>query len=98
MKNTENYLKDAKGNPSSTRLFSYMLLKFFIWINIGILLVGALLIFLMKEDLDSSILLGSGLMWVVFDALLGIMIFAPKQMAKVQEIKELIEVIKHTPE
>lgn len=94
MKNIEEYLKDAKGQASSTRLFSWVLLKFFIILNVIIPVLGGLLIYLMGKGLDPSILLGAGIIWLVLDALLGIMIFTPKQMGKIQEIKELIELAK----
>lgn len=94
MKNIEEYLKDAKGQASSTRLFSWVLLKFFIILNVIIPVLGGLLIYLMGKGLDPSILLGAGIIWLVLDALLGIMIFAPKQIGKIQEIKELIELAK----
>ena len=94
MKNIEDYLKDAKGEKSSTRLFSYMLLKFFMWFVPVSLVIGGGMVCLMGDSLDASILLTLGITWLIFIVLLGIMIFAPKQMGKIQEIKELIELAK----
>ena len=94
MKNIEDYLMDAKGNKSSSRLFSYMLLRFFMWFVPLSLLIGGGMVYLMKEAADASIILSLGIVWLVFIVILGIMIFAPKQLGKIQEIKELIELAK----
>jgi len=87
-------LKDTKGNESSSRLFSYYLLKFFFWFVPSTLALGALMLWIMKDSLDASIIATLGLVWLVFIVILGIMIFAPKQLGKIQEIKELIEIAK----
>ena len=94
IQNIENYLKDTKGNESSSRLFSYYLLKFFFWFVPSTLALGALMLWIMKDSLDASIIATLGLVWLVFIVILGIMIFAPKQLGKIQEIKELIELAK----
>ena len=94
IQNIEDYLKDAKGNKSSSRLFSYYLLKFFFWFVSLTLVLGSLMIWIMKDSLDASTIATLGLVWLVFIVILGIMIFAPKQLGKIQEIKELIEIAK----
>jgi len=87
----EKYLKDAKGNNSSTRYFSYLLLKFFMWFNALALPLLGIFAFVLKGEVNAiTMMLGISSVWLVFNALLGIMIFAPKQMGKVEEIKELI--------
>ena len=90
----EKYLNDGKGNPSSTRLFSFYLLKFFIVFNLVSLLLAAYMASVVK-GMDINILLSMGMMWLVFNTLLAIMIFAPKQLNKIQEIKEIIELAKN---
>lgn len=92
--NVEEYLVDDKGNKSSTRLFSWYLLKFFKWFNVIVPILGAGFIYLIKDSIDLNIILSLGMMYIVFNALLGIMIFTPKQLGKIQEIKELIEIAK----
>ena len=94
IQNIENYLKDTKGNESSSRLFSYYLLKFFFWFVPSTLVLGAVMLWIMKDSLEASIIMSLGMIWLIFIALLAIMIFAPKQLGKVQEIKELIELAK----
>lgn len=90
----EKYLSDDKGTPSSTRLFSFYLLKFFIIFNILSLLFACLLLAAIK-GMDINILLSAGMIWIVFNTLLAIMIFAPKQLNKIQEIKALVELAKN---
>lgn len=93
--NVEKYLKDAKGNDSSTRFFSYLLLRFFMWFNaLALPLLGFFAYVLKNEPTAISMMMGISIVWLVFNALLGIMIFAPKQMAKIEEIKELIALAK----
>lgn len=93
--NIEEYLTDTKGNKSSTRLFSWRLLKFFTYFNTITPLAALGMVYLMDGKLESNLLLSAGMIWLAFDAILGIMIFAPKQMAKIEEIKELIAIAKN---
>lgn len=93
--NVEPYLRDGNGNPSSTRLFSYMLLVFFKWYNILMIPVLLLAVYILKEVPDGlTLLFGVSIVYVVLNALFGIMIFAPKQFSKIEEIRGLIEVAK----
>jgi len=79
------YLK-SNGQPSSTRLFSWLFMWFFFITNIMILL----LLFLGNTVLDVNTLV----FFLSYDFLLLLAIFAPKSLSKVQEIKELIEITK----
>jgi len=87
----EAYLQDTQGNPSSSRLMAYMLMWFFMIFN-GILwpLFGYLTFLKPESNLDIN--------WVIallaFDFILALMIFTPKTLSKVQEIKEIIELAK----
>jgi len=84
MAKIEEYLKDSKGNPSSKRLFSNRLLWFFIIFN---MIMFPSLAYL-KVDIN----------WVIallgFDFLTLLGIFAPTQLSKIQEVKEIIELAK----
>jgi len=61
------------------------------WFNaLSLPLLGVFAFVLKTETNAISMMMGISAVWLVFNALLGIMIFAPKQMAKVEEIKELI--------
>jgi len=82
MSKLKDYLKDGKGNPSSTRLFSYMFLWFFFITNT----LALLLIFLGTGGLDVNTIL----FLLIYDFLLLLAIFAPKQLAKMEEVKEII--------
>lgn len=85
------YLKDAKGLPSSKRLMSYQLLWFFIVFNI---IVWAILLVLTynnpETNLDSNWLFGV----LAFDFLVLLAVFIPTQLSKIQEIKEIIALAK----
>lgn len=78
---TEKYLVDKNGKPSSKRLMSYQLLWFFMIFN---LIIFPLCIY-MKVDIN-IVLAVSG-----FDFMLLIGVFAPTQLSKIQETKEVIE-------
>lgn len=94
-KDVESYLKDVNGNPSSTRLFSYILLKFFIWFNILVIPVLVFLVYILKESSQSfDVLLGVGMIYIVLNVIFGIMIFAPKQFSKISELRTLVELAK----
>jgi len=79
-----NYLTDTKGNPSSKRLMSYQLLWFFMIFNV---IMFPLLAWL-KVDIN----------WVIalmgFDFMTLLATFAPTQLSKIQEVKEIIELAK----
>jgi len=87
MAKLSDYLKDAEGNPSSTRLFSHRFMWFFFVSNAlilaGILFGGA--------NLDMNFLL----LFLIFDALVLIATFAPKQLNKIEEVRKLIELAKN---
>ncbi|MBN2747496.1 MAG: hypothetical protein JXR34_12280 [Bacteroidales bacterium] len=79
-----DYLKDNKGQPSSKRLISYQLIWFFMLFNSGMFPGLALL----KVDINWIIALLS------FDFMLLIAVFAPTQLSKIQEVKEVIQLAK----
>ena len=83
MTKLSEYLKDAEGNHSSTRLFSHRFMWFFFISNI-LILVGVLF---GKASLDLNFLL----LFLIFDALVLIATFAPKQLNKIEEVRKLIE-------
>ncbi len=81
------YLKDAEGNPSSTRLFSHRFMWFFFVSNI-LILAGILF---GNAEIDLNFIL----LFLIFDALILIATFAPKQLNKITEIRKLIELAKN---
>ena len=87
MAKLENYLKDTEGNHSSTRLMSYSFMWFFFISNI--LIMAGLLFGSAKVEMNFIIV------FLIFDALVLIATFAPKQMAKIEEIRKLIEIAKN---
>ena len=94
----EKYLKAPDGGPSSTRLFSFWILKFFFVWNILITIGGAGLLALVsgegiKDWLNPLIVLAGYIL--IFDILLLLAIFAPKHLGKLAEIRKMIEVIKN---
>ena len=86
MAKINEYLKDSKGNPSSTRWFSSLFMWFFFLSNIMVLAM----IFLGKTTIDTNTLI----FVLTYDFLLLLATFAPKQLAKIEEIKELISLSK----
>lgn len=81
-----DYLKDDEGNPSSTRLSSNRMLWFFMISNILIwsgVLFG-------KTSIDMNFIL----LFLIFDFLTLLGTFAPKQLAKIEEVRKLIELAK----
>ena len=87
MAKIQEYLKDAKGNPSSTRLFSWYTL----WIFFIVVLVELAVVFPNMSELSVN-----GMIFLlVLDFILLLAVYAPKQLAKIQEIKELIELTKN---
>lgn len=84
----KDYLKGPNGKPSSTRLFSSYFMWYFFVINILIMC----LLFLGDNTLDVNTIVFIS----THDVLILLAIFAPKQFAKIQEIKELIELAKTT--
>lgn len=69
------FLEAAPGVKSSARLFSFLLLLFFFVIN--------------------SLYIGLGgditVEWITFDFMLLVGVFAPRQLHKMQEVRQLIE-------
>lgn len=94
----EKYLKDPDGNPSSTRLFSFWILRFFfMWNVLIILLLGGLFAIVGGKGIEnwlSSIVVVAGYGFV-FNILLLLGIFVPKQLGKIAEIRKIIEIIKN---
>ncbi|KKM71051.1 hypothetical protein LCGC14_1434490 [marine sediment metagenome] len=86
MAKLSDYLKDAEGNPSSSRLFSYYFMWFFFISNLLILVS----VFFGSSPLDMN----SIIVFLVFDALVLIATFAPKQLNKIEEVRKLIELAK----
>ncbi|MBN2814832.1 MAG: hypothetical protein JXQ80_12195 [Bacteroidales bacterium] len=92
----EKYFVSEKGVYSSTRLFSYFLLKFFIVFNvITLLLITYLFIAVGKSGINENLLLIAGGYWIAFNILLAFMIFVPKQLNKVNEITKIIEMTRN---
>jgi len=87
MAKLESYLKDAEGNSSSTRLMSYSFMWFF-FISNALILLGLLF---GNNDIDMNFIL----VFLVFDALVLIATFAPKQLNKIAEVRKLIEIAKN---
>ena len=95
LKKIAPYLKDREGNLSSTRLFSFYLLRFFIVFNSLSMPSFLGIAYLFRNDTTGGGLSVMGFViisWLVFNAILGIMIFAPKQFNKVSEIRALIAI------
>ena len=82
----KEYLKDENGKPSSARLFSAYFMWFFFVSNIMIL--SSLLYGNLTVDLNLI------LMFIIYDFLLLLAIFAPKQLGKIEEIRKVIELAK----
>jgi len=92
----EKYFISPQGFRSSTRLFSYLMLRFFIVFNIITLVLITLLFYAVgRSGIDINILLVAGGYWFAFNILLAIMIFLPKQLNKIEEIKKTIELAKN---
>ena len=85
----------ANGKTSSTRLFSLRLLTFFFVFNFMAFLGVAFLITLEADTKDLFVIAGA---WIFLDSLFLLGIFAPKQLAKQLEVKELIALAKATTE
>jgi len=82
----KEYLKDEDGKPSSARLFSSYFMWFFFISNIMILcgvLYG-------NVTVDLNLML----LFMIYDFLLLLAIFAPKQLGKIEEIRKIIELAK----
>lgn len=94
MKNHSEYLKDAEGNPSSTRLFSMWTLKFFFGWLVFSTLVLLLIIALLGPGEGTLILVVAGY-FSTLDILLLLAVFAPKQLNKLSEIRKLVELAKN---
>lgn len=81
------YFEDENGDKSSTRLISFLMQFFFYIINImvfaGILNNPAII-----SNMQFVFI------FLIFDALMLVAIFVPKQLSKLSEIKEVIELAK----
>jgi len=89
---TREYLKDADGHLSSTRLFCMWTLKFFFFWTVfssGLLVVFALLF----QGSEETLFLLAGY-FATISFLCLIAAFAPKQLSKIQEVKKLIGTIR----
>jgi hypothetical protein len=92
----EKYFVGPNGTYSTTRLFSYFMLKFFFVFNIITLLLITLLFYAVgRSGIDINILLVAGGYWFAFNILLALMIFIPKQLNKIEEIKKTIELARN---
>jgi hypothetical protein len=92
----EKYFTSPNGTRSSTRLFSYLMLRFFIAFNIITLFLITILVYAVgRSGIDINILLVTGSYWFAFNILLAIMIFLPKQLNKIEEIRKTIELAKN---
>jgi Ca2+/Na+ antiporter len=85
-KTKHGFLEDQNGDKSSTRLFSLFFAIFFFVINI--------MVFLVIMNTPSVLNLNMMLFILIFDFILLLAVFAPKQLGKIEEIKEVIETIK----
>ncbi len=86
MEKKKGFFQDAKGNMSSGRLFAFLMLLFFFVSNIMIL--ANLL-------QDSFVLeLNSMLFLLVYDSIILTAIYMPKQLAKMTEVRVMIETLK----
>ena len=83
MAKIEEYLKTPEGNYSSTRLFSWYMLWFFFLYNAFV----ALIVGLNHDDINMNFMLFA----LSTDVILLIAVFVPKQLAKVAEIKGLVD-------
>jgi len=90
MPKLKEYLKGENGKPSSTRLFSSLFIWYFFVINIMIML----LVFLGKTELDVNTIIFT----LTHDFLILLAIFAPKQLAKMEEIKGILSIAKNNPQ
>jgi Na+-transporting methylmalonyl-CoA/oxaloacetate decarboxylase gamma subunit len=81
------YFEDENGDKSSTRLTSFLMQFFFYIINI--------MVFSGIMD-DKEIISNMQFVFIflIFDALMLVAIFVPKQLGKLSEIKEVIELAK----
>ena len=86
----QNKLKstqDPNGKKSSTRLLSYWFTAFFFLINT---LIFTAVLYGTKSSLDMNTML----FILIFDFLLLTAIFVPKNIAKMHEIKQMIDSLK----
>ncbi len=84
----KEYLKSPDGKPSSTRLFSSYFMWYFFVINILVMC----LVFLGNNLIDVNTIVFIS----THDLLILLAIFAPKQLAKISEMQELIGIAKAT--
>ena len=84
----KDYLKSPDGKPSSTRLFSSYFMWYFFVINILVMC----LVFLGDNIIDVNTIV----FMTTHDVLILIAICAPKQLAKISEMKELIGIARAT--
>jgi glucan phosphoethanolaminetransferase (alkaline phosphatase superfamily) len=94
MAKLELYLKDDQGNHSSSRLMAWYFMWFFFLFNI--LFAG---LFLLLAKFIPSAELGNIIPMVIMfilslDVLVLIAIFAPKQLAKISEVRKIVELAK----
>ena len=95
MAKISDYLKDKDGKPSATRLFSLRTLNFFFgWTSFSALLLLGFAKILKGDPNATSVLLVLAGYFFLVSLLSLIGAFAPKQLSKIQEVKELIETIK----
>lgn len=80
------YLQDAKGRPSSKRLMSWVFMWFFFIMN-GLIIFS---VFYTPQKLDLQTLM----FILILNFLWLLAIFAPTQLSKIQEVKEIIELAK----
>ena len=86
MSKFKDYLKSPDGKPSSTRLFS----SYFMWYFFAINILVMCLVFLGNNLIDVNTIVFIS----THDLLILLAIFAPKQLAKVSEMQELIGLAK----
>ena len=88
------YFKDGQGNHSSARLMAWYFMWFFFLFNC---LFALIVFFLTKVSVANTDVLQMVIMYILaLDVLILIAIFAPKQFAKISEVRQVIELAKAT--
>ena len=82
MTKISEYLKSPNGKPSSTRWFSSLFMWYFFIINVIIML----LVFFGNTVLDINTIM----FITLHDFFILLAIFAPKQLGKIEEMKEFV--------
>lgn len=100
--NVADYLTDAKGEKSSSRLFAWKSLKFFFWFNgSAIIMMFAIILLTFFKSYEGASNMDISFVWNVFkfilafDLLMLVSIYTPKQLNKITETKGFVELAKN---